>query len=73
MNLESITLSEISQRKTNTVWSHLYVESTKSNTLVNITQKKQAHRYREQGSGCPWGEEMEEEQLKGRGVRGTNY
>ena len=29
MDLEGIMLSEISQRKTNTVWSHLYVESKK--------------------------------------------
>ena len=27
MSLEDIMLSEISQRKTNTVWSHLYVAS----------------------------------------------
>ena len=26
MDLESITFSEISQKKANTVWSHLYVE-----------------------------------------------
>ena len=26
-NLESIMLSEVSQRKTNTVWSHLYVNT----------------------------------------------
>ena len=29
MELEGSMLSEISQRKTNTVWSHLYVESKK--------------------------------------------
>ena len=29
MDLENIMLSEISQRKTNTVWYHLYVESKK--------------------------------------------
>ena len=27
MDLEAIMLSEISQRKTNTIWSRLYVES----------------------------------------------
>ena len=37
MDLEGIMLSEMSQRKTNTVWSHLYVESKKYNKLVNIT------------------------------------
>ena len=29
MDLEGIMVSEISQRKTNTVWYHLYVESKK--------------------------------------------
>ena len=38
MNLEGIMLSEMSQRKTNTVWPHLYVESE---------IKQQAHRHRE--------------------------
>ena len=33
-------LSEISQRKTNTVWNHLHVESKRYNKLVNITKKK---------------------------------
>lgn len=37
MGLESITLSEISQRETKLCY-HLYVESKKK--LVNITQKK---------------------------------
>ena len=27
MDLEIITLSEVRQRKTNTIWYHLYVES----------------------------------------------
>ena len=40
MDLKSITLSEISQRKTNTVCYHLHVESKKYNKLVNITTKK---------------------------------
>ena len=39
IDLEGIMLSEISQRKTNTVWSHLNL-------------KKQTHRYREQIGGC---------------------
>ena len=33
----------------------LYVESKKYNKLVNITKKKQTHRYREQASGYQWG------------------
>ena len=38
MDLEGIMLSEISQKKTNTVWHHLYVESKKYNKLVTITK-----------------------------------
>lgn len=30
MNLEGITLSEINQAETNTLWSHLHVECTKA-------------------------------------------
>ena len=33
-----------SQRKTNTVQYHLYVESKKYNKLVNVMKKKQTHR-----------------------------
>ena len=40
MDLESVTLSEISQRQTNIVWIHLYVESIKYSKLMNITEKK---------------------------------
>ena len=50
MDLEGITLSEISQRKTNTVLYHLYEESKIYNKLVNITKMKQTHRYREKTS-----------------------
>lgn len=42
MELAGITLSEVSQRRTETVRSYLYVES----------KKNQTHRYREQISGC---------------------
>lgn len=34
---------------------HLHVESKKYNELVNITKKKQSHRYREQNSGYQFG------------------
>ena len=66
MDLEGIMLSEISQRKTNTVWYHLYVESKKYNRLVNMTKKKQTHRCREQTCGYQWGE-------GGGAVGDTNY
>ena len=44
------------QRKTNTVWCHLYVESKKYNKLVNKTENNLTHRNREETSGYPWGE-----------------
>ena len=49
------------------------MESKKYNKLVNITKKKQTHRYREQTSGYEWGEGRREGQHKVRRVRGTNY
>ena len=56
MDLESIMLSEVSQRKTNIVWYHLYVASKKYNKLVNNIKKKQTDKYREQTSGYQWRE-----------------
>ena len=50
---EGIMLSEVSQ--INTVCYHSYVESKKYNKLVDITKKKQNHRYREQTNGCQGG------------------
>ena len=60
VNLEGIMLSEISRTKTNTVY-HLYVESKKYYKLMDITKKKQTHRYKEQTSGY------------GLGSRGRQY
>ena len=40
---------------------------------MNITKQKQTHRYREQTSGYQWEEGSEEEQDRGRGLRGINY
>ena len=56
---EGIMPSEISQRKTNIVWYHLFVESKKYNKLVNITKKKQTYRSIEQTNGYHWGEGRE--------------
>ena len=39
----------VRQRKTNTTWFHLYVESKKQNKCTDITKQKQ--RYREQTGG----------------------
>ena len=48
MDLAGIMESEISQRKTNSIWYHLLVESKKYKKLVNITKKrKPTHIYRE--------------------------
>ena len=42
MDLEIIILSEVSQRKTNIIWHHLYVESKKNDT--NETYLKNRNR-----------------------------
>ena len=62
MDLEGIMLSEINQRKSNTIPYYLYVESKKYNKLVNKTKKKHTHREREQTSIYQW--------AKGRGNTG---
>lgn len=54
-------LSEISQRKMNTVCFHLYVESKILKKNERPKTQKQTQRYREQTSGCQKGEEWEEE------------
>ena len=51
MDVESIMLSKVRQKRINTVSFHFFVESKKYNKLVNITKKKQTHRYNEQTSG----------------------
>ena len=71
MDLEGIMLSEISQRKTNTVY-YLYVESKKIKHIHEYN-KKEIHRYRAQTSGYQWGEESGEGQDRGKGLRGTKY
>ena len=68
MNLEDVMLSEISQTEIDIT----YAESKKYNKLVNITEKKQTHRYGEQTSGYQSGEAKEEGQYGDRGLRGTN-
>ena len=47
------------------------MKSKKYNKLVNITKKKQTHRYREQPSGYQWGEGRGN--IGMGGVGGTNY
>ena len=51
MDLEGIMLmTEISQKKTDTVQYHLHVESKKYKKWVNITKKKQTYGSKEQAS-----------------------
>ena len=54
---------KISQRKTNTVCYHLYVNvnyKTNSHIYMYIERKqKQAHKHREQTNGFQWGEGTE--------------
>ena len=49
------------------------MDSKKYNKLVNITKKKQTHRYREQTSSYQWGEGRRERKYRVRGLRGTSY
>ena len=73
MDLEGIMPSKISLIKTNIVWYHLHVESKKYNKLMNLTKKKQTHKYREQTSGYQRGERRGKGQYKAKGLRSTNY
>ena len=64
MDLEDIMLCEMSQRKTNVIWSHLYVEY-----FLKIPPKKPEHvdtenRFPEVGGGGRVSEELEEPKKK---------
>ena len=52
-------LREINEKKTNTIWFHLYVEYEKTNK-----QQNQTHKYKEQIGSFPgrgkWGDEISE-------------
>ena len=54
MDLEGIMLGEISQRKANTVWYHIW--NLKKEIQQTSVKKKQTHRHREQTGGYQWGE-----------------
>ena len=69
IDLEGIMLSEIRQRKTNTIWFHLYMKSKEEKQA----KQKQTHRYREQTGGCHKGEGLGDEWNRWRGLRGTNF
>ena len=44
MDLETIIINEESKRKTDIVWCHLYVESTKMMQMNLFVKQKQTHR-----------------------------
>ena len=54
------------------MWNLKNTTINKYNKLMNVTKKKQTHRYREQTSAYQW-EEGSSGQHRGRGVRGINY
>ena len=62
-------ISEITQRKSNNVWYHLYVGSKKLKQSSEYN-KKETHRYRKQW--LQLGEGNGEGQDRSRGLRGTN-
>ena len=66
VDLEGVMLSEISQRKTNTIWFHLNVESKIQNKQ---TRQKQTHRYRERTDGHQTGENWRRWVKKVKGLK----
>ena len=72
MDLEGIIVSEISQKKTNTLWYHLYVYSKKYNKLVTITKKEAGSQIQGTNWWSPEGEGSRKGQDTGRELRGTN-
>ena len=54
MELETLILSEVRMRKTNTIWYHLYLQLTQTNLS---TEKKQTHGHGEETCGCQEGGE----------------
>ena len=68
MDLQGITLNEISQKKTNTVWFPLYVKPKKWSKWTN----RKNHRYREWRGGCQSERGLGEERNRGKRLRGTN-
>lgn len=53
-DLEGMMLSEVSQRKMNITWFHLYMQLFKKSKWTNKT--KQIHRNKEQNDSCQKGE-----------------
>ena len=75
MDLENIMLSEISQRVKDKYSMISHVESKKyyKQKQMYIAKEKQTCRYIKQTSGYQWGEARGEGQVRGIGLRDTNY
>ena len=54
MDLEIILLSEVSQRKTNIIRYHLYVESKKMINELNLQNRKRLTDKENKGEGGGW-------------------
>ena len=58
MDLENVLLSEVRQKRRNTIRHPLYVKSKKEMMQMNLlTKQKETHRLRKQTYGC-WGEKI---------------
>ena len=55
--------AEVSQRKTNIIWYHLFMESKKIVQTNLHTKQKQTHRHRKESFGYQRGREMERDKL----------
>ena len=72
MDLEIIIVSKVSQKKTNTIWYHLYVEPKILHKWVLSMKQKQTHRNREQTHGGQ-GEEHWEGRIGSLELADANY
>ena len=73
MGLASIMLSEISQRKTNIVCYHLYVESKKFNNVSKITKRNRLTDIENKLVVTSTEREVERGNTGIKSLRGTNY
>ena len=73
MDPKDIMTSDISQRKTHTIWFHLYVESKRQNKWTKKKKTEKTHRYREQTDGWQMGGGERTGLKKVKGLSGTNW
>ena len=73
MYLVNITLSELSQRKTQAMWYLLCVKSNKITQTDLYTKQKQSHRHRKQLYSYQRREGGGKEQIKNMGLTDTSY